>query len=92
MASATSSALPTASPSGCSICVISAVTCALPALPMATISRPRARASSSVSMNAPRPHLTSSTMASAPAASFLLMMLAAISGRLGTVPVTSRSA
>ena len=43
-------------------------------------------------MKEPRPHLTSSTIASAPAASFLPMMLAAISGKLGTVPVTSRNA
>ena len=43
-------------------------------------------------MNAPSPTLTSSTIASAPAAIFFDMMLAAISGTLSTVAVTSRSA
>ena len=41
-------------------------------------------------MKAPSPTLTSSTIASAPAASFLDMMLEAISGTMSTVPVTSR--
>ena len=43
-------------------------------------------------MKAPRPCFTSSTMAGAPPASFLLMTLLAISGMLPTVPVTSRRA
>ena len=43
-------------------------------------------------MNAPSPTFTSSTIASAPAAIFLDMMLAAISGMLSTVAVTSRRA
>ena len=43
-------------------------------------------------MNAPSPTLTSSTIASAPAAIFFDMMLAAISETLSTVAVTSRSA
>jgi hypothetical protein len=47
-------------------------------------------ASSSVFMKAPSPTFTSRTMASAPAASFLDMMLAAISGTMSTVAVTSR--
>ena len=47
---------------------------------------------SSVFMNAPSPTLTSSTIASAPAAIFFDMMLAAISETLSTVAVTSRSA
>ena len=50
------------------------------------------RASSIVFMNAPSPTLTSSTIASAPAAIFFDMMLAAISDTLSTVAVTSRSA
>ena len=43
-------------------------------------------------MNAPSPVLTSSTSASMPSAIFLLMIEAAMSGRLSTVAVTSRSA
>ena len=43
-------------------------------------------------MNAPRPNLTSSTIASAPAAIFLDITLDAISGSEGTVAVTSRRA
>ena len=54
--------------------------------------RASSRASASVRMNAPEPTFTSRTMLWAPPASFLLMMLAAISGSDSTVPVTSRSA
>ncbi len=43
-------------------------------------------------MNAPEPVFTSSTSASIPSASFLLMIEAQISAGLSTVPVTSRSA
>ncbi len=43
-------------------------------------------------MNAPEPHFTSSTTERAPPASFLDMMLLAISGTESTVAVTSRSA
>jgi hypothetical protein len=43
-------------------------------------------------MNAPLPTFTSSTSASMPSASFLLMMLDAMSGIDSTVAVTSRSA
>jgi len=50
------------------------------------------RASSWVSMIAPRPHFTSKRIPEAPAASFFPRMLATIRGRLSTVPVTSRSA
>ena len=60
--------------------------------PSSIIVSARARASSSVFMNAPSPTLTSSTIASAPPASFFDMMLAAISETLSTVAVTSRSA
>ena len=43
-------------------------------------------------MNAPDPVFTSSTSASIPSASFLLMMDAQIRYGLSTVPVTSRKA
>ena len=49
-------------------------------------------ASSSVFMNAPSPTLTSRRIASAPAAIFFDMMLAAISETSSTVAVTSRRA
>ena len=59
---------------------------------MLTISFESSLASSIVVMKAPDPTLTSSTIASVPAASFLDMMLEAIRGMLRTVEVTSRSA
>ena len=59
---------------------------------METIACASARESEKSFINAPLPVLTSSKIASAPEASFLLMMLEAIKGRLSTVPVTSRSA
>ncbi len=43
-------------------------------------------------MNAPSPTFTSSTIASAPAASFFDMIELAMSGTMSTVAVTSRSA
>ena len=49
-------------------------------------------ASSRVFIKAPDPTLTSRTMPSAPAAIFFDMMLAAMSGMLSTVAVTSRRA
>ena len=65
----------------------------LPAsVPISTMARPSSTDSSSVCMMAPEPVFTSSTMASAPEASFLDMMEDAISGRLSTVEVTSRKA
>ena len=60
--------------------------------PRLTISFARAKASSSCFMKAPLPVFTSNTMASAPAASFLLIIEDAISDILSTVAVTSRSA
>ena len=60
--------------------------------PSSIIVSASACASSTDFMNAPSPTLTSSTIASAPAAIFFDMMLAAISDRLSTVAVTSRSA
>ena len=61
-------------------------------LPIAIIVSARAFASSGVRRKAPSPDLTSSTRTSMPSAIFLLMIEAAISGRLSTVAVTSRSA
>ena len=61
-------------------------------LPTFTISRASSKALSSVSMNAPLPVFTSSTMVFAPEASFLDMILETMSGMAGTVPVTSRRA
>ena len=61
-------------------------------VPMRTIACASSMLSLSVCISAPLPVLTSSTMACAPAASFLDRMLEAISGTLSTVPVTSRSA
>ena len=51
-----------------------------------------ARDSSKGFMKAPSPVFTSRTSASMPSAIFLLMIEAAIRGRLSTVAVTSRSA
>jgi hypothetical protein len=51
-----------------------------------------ARASSSVRQKAPSPTLTTSRIASAPDASYLLMTEVAIKAGAGTVPVTSRRA
>lgn len=61
-------------------------------LPISTISAASVRASASVFMKAPSPHFTSSTMTSAPAASFFDMMLLTMRGMELTVPVTSRRA
>ena len=60
--------------------------------PMSSMASARAAASAGVFINAPLPYLTSKTILCAPAASFLLIMLEAISGRLSTVQVTSRRA
>ena len=92
IASRTSVALPTASASGWLISVISAPVARPLSSPRATHSSARARASPSVFMNAPDPIFTSSRMACAPPASFLLITLDAIRAVLSTVAVTSRSA
>jgi hypothetical protein len=62
--------------------------------PAATATRLRAssRAMFRLGAKAPLPHLTSSTRPCKPAASFLLRMLAVISGTLSTVAVRSRMA
>ena len=57
-----------------------------------TISLASAKESFSLFMKAPLPVLTSRTIASAPEASFLLMIELAINDILSTVAVTSRSA
>ena len=92
MLSATSTALPTARPSGWSIRVIRATTDLPRPQPISHIARARARESSSRSMKAPPPVLTSSTRPSIPSASFLDMIDAAISGIDSTVAVASRIA
>ena len=61
-------------------------------VPRVTSARANASASGIVAMKAPRPALTSSRIASAPAASFLLITLLAISGTESTVALASRSA
>ena len=58
-------------------------------LPIETIVFASFSASSSFFINAPFPHLTSKTIASAPEASFLLIILLAIKGIQSTVAVTS---
>ena len=79
-------------PSGVSISVIRAATLRPFRQPISTINRASSTARGTVFMNAPVPTVTSSKMQSLPEASFLLMMLEAISGMLSTVAVTSRSA
>ncbi len=89
---AISSALPAADASGSFMSVISARV-GQPA-PFATSTRLRAsaRASSSVAMNAPDPHLMSRISASSPAASFFDRIEAVIRSIDSTVAVTSRMA
>ena len=89
MASLISRPLPTAMPRGLSISVMTATVYLPRCEPISTMRRASALASSTVRINAPPPVLTSSTIASAPAASFLLIMLEAMSGMLATVPLTS---
>ena len=92
MASTTSRALPTASPSGASIAVTIASVRTPARAPVATSAAASRRASASVFMKAPRPALTSSARPPMPSAIFLLMIEAVMSGTLSTVAVTSRSA
>lgn len=72
--------------------VMSAVTFFPLSRAMRTMSDANSRASASVFMKAPLPHLTSRTRQSIPSASFLPRMLAAMSSFLSTVAVTSRRA
>ena len=92
MASITSNAFPTENPNGSSISEMTAAVFLPAPCPMRTISFASFRAASSVFINAPLPTFTSSTIVSAPAAIFLLMILLAINGRLSTVSVTSLNA
>ena len=92
MASLTSKALPIANPKGWSISEIMATVFLPTCLPIPTISVASSLAASGVFINAPSPTLTSNTMASAPAAIFLLIILEAINDTLSTVPVTSLKA
>ncbi len=72
--------------------VISATTRLPKRWPVSTISSARKTASFSDFIKAPLPVLTSSTKASMPSASFLLIIEAQIRYGLSTVPVTSRRA
>jgi len=88
----TSSALPTARPSGMSIAVMIASVLTPEALPIDTSDSASRREARSVFMNAPLPVFTSRTSASIPSAIFLLIIEAEMSGMLSTVAVTSRNA
>ena len=91
-ASSSSRAFPTARPSGASIEVSQATVRQPSSEASETRVRASRRASSGRRMKAPEPTLTSSTSPSRSSASFLLRMLAAMSGMESTVAVTSRSA
>ena len=91
-ASSTSTALPTARPSGVSIRVSNAEVATPFSSPRVTMVWASSRAWASSTMNAPLPTFTSSTSAPVPSAIFLDMIELAISGIDSTVPVTSRSA
>jgi len=71
---------------------MTAIVCLPTLFPMRTIAFASFSESSGVFMKAPAPVFTSSTMASAPAAIFLLIIELAMSGIELTVPVTSRRA
>ena len=79
-------------PRGMSMSVIMAAVRRPALFPVSTMSSASSTASGRVFMKAPEPSFTSSKIASAPAASFFDIMLAAIRGRLSTVFVTSRRA
>ena len=91
-ASSSSLPLPTARPSGASIEVSQATAGQPRSRARSTSVRASRSASSRRRMNAPEPTFTSSTSPSRSSASFLLRMLAAMSGMESTVAVTSRSA
>ena len=93
MHSITSSALPTALPSGWLMSVITARhALAARRADFHHAPAPARGHSSNFFMNAPEPVLTSSTRPSMPSASFLLIIDAVISGIDSTVAVTSRRA
>ena len=78
-----------AKPRGWSISEITATVFLPTSFPILTISLANSSAAFAVFIKAPSPTLTSSTIASAPEASFLLMILEAIRAVLSTVAVTS---
>ena len=88
----TSSALPAVWPSGSLIGVSTASVFTPHSRPVAQSAAASVSASARFCMNAPLPNFTSSTSRSSDSASFFDMMLATMSGMLGTVAVTSRSA
>ncbi len=92
IASITSILFPVATPRGTSIFVIYATVFFPAPSPIATIFWAKVTASSIFFINAPEPVVTSSTILSLPAASFLLIIEAAINGILSTVAVTSLNA
>ena len=81
-----------ANPNGWFISVKKATVSRPASRPISTIAVANSFASSNVFMKAPAPNLTSKTIASAPAAIFLLIIEEAIKGIDSTVPVTSRRA
>jgi hypothetical protein len=90
--SATSSACPTARPSGCSIEVWKAVTATPVRAARSHITRASSAPRSGSGRNAPLPYFTSSTSAPIPSASFFDRIDEAISGIDSTSPAASRSA
>ena len=92
MASFTSKAFPMCEPSGSSMPVIRAATRRPACRPISTMVRPSSSASGRVRISAPPPTLISSTMPSAPIASFFDITDDAIKGIESTVDVTSRRA
>ena len=91
IASFTSRAVPTESPSGWFMSVTSATQRRFIERPTRVIERASCLACSKSLMNEPLPHLTSITRPSAPSASFLERTLPVMRGRLGIVPVSLRS-
>src|SRR5439155_125259 len=82
----------TAAASACSISVTSAPVFKPSRRPTATSFLPSSAARRGSCMKAPEPHLTSSTKAPAPSATFFDRMLATINGMDSTVAVASRNA
>ena len=81
-----------ASPKGCDMSEITAIVWRFASFPMRTIVSANRRALARSFIKVPSPVVTSKTIASAPAAIFLLIMELAINGIESTVAVTSRNA
>ncbi len=92
IASLTSKVLPTASPNGSCILVITALVSLLNDLPIPTNTLDKLIASSKVFMNAPDPTFTSNKIVLDPLASFFDIIDEAIKGTDPTVDVTSLKA